>query len=104
MLTGQLGTLNREGKQVGGFLDWQITSELNTTKQSKWKAYKTSNWKAKASRFWILEKLEGDEFYAIFYQRIQDKLAIVSQLDVRVKVPNAPLNTIAMGHLEMRRV
>lgn len=103
MLTGQLGTLNKDGRQVGGFLDWRISATLDATRQTKCKAYKETGWKAKASRFWILEKLEGNEFYAIFYQRIQDKLAIVSQLNVKVKVPNAPLNTIALGNLEMRR-
>jgi len=104
MLAGQLGTLNKNGKQVGGFLDWQINATLDIMRPTRWKAYRETGWKAKANRFWILEKLEGDEFYAIFYQRIRDKLAIVSQLDVKVKVPNAPLNTIALGHLEMRRV
>ena len=103
MLTGQLGTLSKDGRQMGGFLDWRISATLDTTRQTRWKAYKERGWRAKASRFWILEKLEGDEFYAIFYQRIRDKLAIVSQLDVKVKVPNAPLNTIALGNLEMKR-
>ena len=104
MLTGQLGTLNKDGKQVGGFLDWQINAILNPARQTPWKAYKESAWRGKANKFWILEKLEGDEFYATFYQRIRDRLVIVSQLDVRVKVPNAPLNTVVMGNLEMRRV
>jgi len=103
MLTGQLGTLNRDGKQVAGFLDWQLDVTLDYAGQAEWKTYKERGWKAKASRFWILEKLEGDEFYAIFYQRIRDTLVIVSQMDVKVKVPNAPLNTLVMGNLEMRR-
>lgn len=104
MLIGQLGTLNRDGRQVGGFLDWQISAELDIGRQVAWKSYKERGWKAKANRFWILEKLEGDEFYAIFYQRIKDTLVIMSQLDVRVKVPDAPLNTVVIGNLEMRRV
>lgn len=103
MLTGQLGTLNKDGRQVGGFLDWRINAVLDTTGRSDWKTYKERAWLAKANRFWILEKLEGSNFHAVFYQRIQNRLVVVSQNDVRVEVPDAPLNKIVIGHLKMRK-
>jgi len=103
MLTGQLGTLSKNNRQVAGFLDWQIGVTLNSTSQAKWQAYKESGWKASAPKFWLVEKLDDDKFYAIFYQHIRDRLVIVSQLDVRVKIPNAPLNTIIIGNVEMWR-
>lgn len=101
MLSGELGTLNRDGRQVGGFLDWQMHAYLDGMPQSGWKTVKRKTFKVMVGKYWILEKLEGDKFHAIFYQFIKDRLIVVTRHDVTVKIPDSPLNMIIPGHLEM---
>lgn len=101
MLEGELGTLNRDGRQVGGFLNWQMSAMLDGMPRSGCRTFERKTFKVTVGKYWILEELEGDEFHADFYQLIKDRLIIVTRHDVTVKIPDSPLNMIIPGHLVM---
>ena len=103
MLTGELGTLNRDGRQVGGVLDWRIDALLDSTGRSGWRTIERRSFKVRVRKYWVLEKLEGDKFHAIFYQFIRGGLVVVTQHDVTVDIPDSPLDMIIPGRLEMWR-
>lgn len=66
--TGEIGTLHLDGRQVGGFLDWEITVATRVKKKGDLKAAELTEWKAIAKRFWLLEELtDGQLLEAVFY-------------------------------------
>lgn len=99
---GAIGTLNSQGRQIGGFLDWEIETVTYPVNKSTFRASKLSLWKARASSFWLLERLSGPVADAIFYCYNGRELRQVSQNTVRLKLPSDyPLNREVHQILEL---
>lgn len=85
---GKLGTLHIDGRQVGGFLDWEIEVTTYPVSKGKTRASKLAQWKAVARKFWMLEKINTDCLEAIFYCFNGQDLIPVSQNQVKLNLPS----------------
>ena len=85
--SGKLGILKLDGRQVGGFLDWEIQISLYSTIRGNTRVSKLQKWTATARKFWMLEQVTPDRLQAIFYCFNGD-LRQVSQNQVTVRLPN----------------
>lgn len=99
-MNGCLGVLSIEGKQVGGFLDWEIDVDIREVSASAHKQYAIQKWKAVARKFWLFE-IPDTPMDATFYTLFHDDLVAVSENRVKVNIPDIPLNTLINHNLEM---
>ncbi len=85
-MEGEIGSLVQDGKQIGGFLDWTIDLTLTSVERPQGREYKRALVKATANKYWVLcEPLQG-EITALYYKLIGDKLALVNQAQVMIKL------------------
>lgn len=87
-MQGDLGTLNVDGQQVGGFFDWEITVNLADTSTSAWTKYIVQNWKATAKAFWMLKVPKTDVMDAFFFFFEAGQLLQASANKVKVRLPS----------------
>ena len=85
--TGELGTLNLEGRQVGGFFDWEIQVSIYISHEGNLRASKVGKWQAIGKSYWLLEKVSTDKLEAIFYCFNGVDFKRVSHNSVRVVLP-----------------
>lgn len=101
-MNGELGVLSIDGKQVGGFLDWEMDINLREVSASSSKQYKLVGWKARAFQFWMLEIPNTNVMDALFYFYRKGQLIQASSNKVRIKLPPTyPLNIIINTQIEM---
>lgn len=99
---GKLGVLYLNGRQVGGFLDWEIEVMTYPIKKGNLKASKLSQLKITALKFWMLEKVNADSIEAIFYCFNGLDLKQVSQNKIKVNLPSEyPLDQLISTSLVM---
>lgn len=92
--SGEIGTLNQDGKQIGGFLDWTLRTTLNATKGENWASYKLVGRSVDSPRFWLLEKPINDCYEVNLYQLIKDTFVLINTSQCRIEIPDVPLNRI----------
>ena len=78
MAIGEIGTLNQNSKQVGGFLDWTISDSLT---EPHFKA------KIEALAFWLIEDVNPGQFDASFFQLQRGQLVLMQQEKVNADFP-----------------
>lgn len=101
-MRGELGTLNIDGRQIGGFLNWQIDIYLKREASRCSKRYGVQFIRVRADKYWMLEIPEANIVDAIFYVLFHDELMAVSQNKVRINLaPDVPLNKILDKRLGM---
>lgn len=90
ILTGEIGKLSINGKQVGGFRNWRVVIDRDTRKTD---IYTTS--------YWMLEKPDTN-MTASFYAELNKRLKIVKEGEVILNLPdNYPLGTNIKTPLKM---
>jgi len=52
-MNGRLGGLFLNGKQIGGFLDWNLDVTLSSHIEDKAKGFKLSRWQVTARSYWL---------------------------------------------------
>ena len=81
-MRGEIGTLTQNGRQVGGFLDWNIETLFE-----KSRGLPIPKTLASARSFWMFEDCNEDEFKAVFYVRLDGKLEVAQEVNVAVRFP-----------------
>lgn len=76
-MTGEIGKLILDGKQVGGFRNWTAIVELTSPVHSK----------VIASGYWMLEKVNTDRLIAKFYAEGAGKLQLIREEEVSINLP-----------------
>lgn len=100
--TGELGTLNIDGRQVGGFSSWAIETMVQPTRKGNLRSGKLAAWKATALKYWMYEKVDTGTMDAIFYCFNGVAFSQVSTNRVKVVLPaEYPLGQPIRGPLEM---
>ena len=92
MATGEIGTLNQDGKQVGGFFDWIISDSLT---EPHFKA------KIEALAFWLIEDVNPGQFDASFYQLQRGQLVLMQQEKVKVDFPGCVTDKLIRHKITM---
>ncbi len=90
-MTGEIGKLSLNGKQVGGFKYWTAIQNRNSLET-----------KVIASRFWLLKKVNGDKLQAEFYSHIPEgELQLVYSADAKINFPEYELNKMESKTIEI---
>jgi len=76
MITGEIGTILIKDKQVGGFTNWYIMTEVDST---------GAKIKAEANSFWL--NRESDKYTIRWYQRLGNRLVIVQEVVCTLLLP-----------------
>ncbi len=88
MQHGEIGTINKDGKQVGGFRDWTLDVIVEEITTGIHRDYISQKVKAHAKRFWLLEPIGTDKYMCIFYQHLGDDIIPLFQNELKVNIPN----------------
>ena len=76
-MTGEIGKLSANGKQVGGFKYWTAIQNRNSLHTI-----------VNASKFWLFEEGAGNEFLASFYSHNPDgNLRLIYEVDATIDLP-----------------
>jgi hypothetical protein len=102
-MIGEIGTFTRDGEQVGGFKDWELTLKMTSINQAAGRKYSKIQTTATCKSFWLLK--DPGEITANYFQLVGDTLALVSQSNVTIdfgkyeleKMINRPLEMIWMN-------
>ena len=98
MVNGEIGTLSVNGKQIGGFLNW----EIKAMPAGLIPGGQRVPTKATASGFWLFEAMpEGGKVEAAFYNRAGNKLALINKADVLAFVPGSETDKLTYQEIEM---
>jgi len=87
-MTGKIGVLYQNGKQVGGIFDWEISAGMDSTAKNSWVERKVAK-QITAQSYWLVNKPNGDIFDAEFYQHIKGRLVLIDTGTVRLNLPEA---------------
>ena len=88
--SGEIGTIVIGDTQIGGFLNWEITCQVEAQRP---------NTIAVISGFWLFEA-PWDNIVMKFYSIISNKLVLISQNKSNFKFANYTLNEINYRSLE----
>ena len=86
-LSGQIVTLNQDGKQVGGLYDWEAYLVLNFTTKDGFKEYKPVK-RIEARSYWLIEPISENTFDAEFYSVISNELVLTDAGKVYIELPD----------------
>lgn len=87
-MTGEIGTLFLDDKQVGGFKYW--TAVINPGRSH-----------VIASQFWMLKKVETDKLKAKFYAEVDSGLKLIREEDAIVNLPDCELDKTIVSPLRI---
>ena len=91
-MTGEIGKLTLDGKQVGGFRNWTAFVQIKPPIKS---------WVI-ASGFWMLEKVNTNKLHADFYAEDNGELQLIKEGEVIVNLPlDYALDTLIVEPIEM---
>ena len=76
-MQGEVGTLNRDGVQIGGFYDWEISLSLIRLNGPDGQRYKSPQIKAVAKKYFYFTDIT-DDLTADYYQLINGKLVLMA--------------------------
>lgn len=68
-MNGKLGSIHAEGRQVGGFQDWELEVVMASTRDGTDRNFQPRGWRIDAKAFWILEPLPEDVYEFRIYDR-----------------------------------
>jgi hypothetical protein len=100
MQHGEIGQIIKDGKQVGGFLDWVLEVSIIETTSDKRRSYTTQSVKATAKRYWLNEPVSQGRYDCIFYQRVGNELIALFQNELKVKITDSIVDKY-INNLEM---
>jgi len=101
MQHGEIGTLVKDGEQVGGFLNWHLEVFIEETSSGPHRKYTTISVKANADKFWLNREISTDKYMVIFYQLVGKELYALFQNELKVKIPQASIGEYINQKLEM---
>ena len=85
-MTGDIGVLYQNGKQVGGIFDWEISAGMDSIAKDSWVERKVAK-QITAQSYWLVNKPNGDIFDVKFYQHIKGQLVLMDTGTVGLKLP-----------------
>ena len=91
-MNGEIGVLYQDGRQIGGFYDWEITINLEQSSwgelgQGDWLEWQVSPQYITAVSYWLVHKPKDMTFRADFYQYIRNQLVLVDSSIVQIQLP-----------------
>lgn len=102
MQYGEIGTINKDGKQVGGFRGWALEVRMEEVSSGLHRKYIAQSVKARANVYYLLEPTPKGKYMCIFYQLIGKELAPIFQNELLVKLPkDAKVGGYISAKLEM---
>lgn len=105
MISGEIGVLYQDDKQVGGIFNWTISASFSHGAVGRWRTTKALKL-ITARSYWLIEEPKGDIFRAEFYRQIKGQLILMDAGTIKLKLPDtitfdkalsAPLNLKWMG-------
>ena len=91
-MTGEIGKLTLDGKQVGGFRNWTTFVQIKPPIKS---------WVI-ASGWWMLEKTDTNKLIASFYAEGAGKLQLIREGEVIIDLPpDYALDTLIVEPIKM---
>ena len=103
-MIGQLGVIYQDSKQIGGFRNWVIKSDLMSIQSKQWASYQPS-WKAWGKKPFFLKVPRDNIFDVTFYSVINNTLVEVYKEKVKAILPNTfPLDEYLAYSLVMEVV
>jgi len=96
----EIGTLYQNGKQIGGFMDWEIDLRFTCINKPQGRVYSKVLSKATAKKFWILGKPTEDTITANYYSMVRDRLVLINSQIVSVDL-SGEINKMINRSLEM---
>jgi len=91
-MTGDIGKLTLDGKQVGGFRNWTVFIHLKPPIKSR----------VVASGWWMLEKVNTNKLVANFYAEDAGKLQLIREGEVIINLPpDYALDTLIVEPVEI---
>ena len=101
-MNGEIGTLNQEGRQIGGFFDWSIDIVLDETIRHGVRELGVRKI-VSASRYWLLEIPNSDIYEARFYKMISGQLVLMDEGQIGLGLPDKEtLDRVLSAPLGMR--
>jgi hypothetical protein len=92
MQYGDIGQIIKDGRQVGGFLGWDLEVQIEETTSAPSRQYTTQKVKASSDRYWLNEKIESGKYTCIFYRKVGKELLALFQNELKVKIPEIRLD------------
>lgn len=86
MTEGEIGTLTKDGRQIGGFYSWAIRPVLVREPRKDGTVYRLVHVEARATRFWVFEHASG-QLIANFYRLVGSRLILMEAKAVEVNIP-----------------
>ena len=90
-MNGDIGVLYQEGKQIGGFFDWEMNISLESSTWQEgggdWVNWEVTPPKITAISYWLVQKPKGTAFRADFYQYIRNQLVLADSSMVEIDLP-----------------
>ncbi len=81
-MKGEIGTLLRDGQQVGGILDWQISvKDIPDEGASPAIAGGT------AQAYWLFDSLSSGQYQAKLYSLLEGELRLVQDIKIDARFP-----------------
>jgi len=100
-MNGEIGVLY-QGKQVGGFFDWQFSINFEPTPGKEWANYKVNPPHIIARSYWLTKELNGTIFRADFYRFMNGQLILMDSSRVELKLPNMTIGKRLLAPIRMR--
>jgi hypothetical protein len=85
-MNGEYGAIFQKGKQVGGFLNWNMSFgvEETTAASGQMKSYTVTRWRVVASPYYWTADTDGDVYTVDFYIYYEGMLLLASRNDVEI--------------------
>lgn len=102
-MNGEIGTILLNDKDIGGFLNWNLSIQLREISTKPMKEYQVDELKADAKPYWLKEQVTGT-VDILFRKIIQGELVTVSKNRMKISIQDVPLNKLIYQVLEMTGV
>lgn len=87
MQYGEIGQILKDGKQVGGFRNWNLEVYLEEVTSDLNRKYTTQKVRATSKRFWLDEPIVTGKYMVLFYQQVGKELVSLFQNELNIKIP-----------------
>ena len=102
MQHGEIGQILKDGKQVGGFRDWNLEVYVEEVTSGLTRQYTTQKVRATSKRFWLDKPIDTGKYMVLFYQQVGEELVSLFQNELKVKIPtNTMIGKYIDSPLEM---
>lgn len=100
-MNGELGVIYQNGKQVGGFYDWEIELAPNSTIRDGWREFKL-NKEISAISYFLLKTPISNTFDAEFYKVKNKQLILIGRGKIVIDLSDKTLNCRLHIPIEIR--